>query len=75
MLPVRALYLGSVMVVALAYAPHEALAMSDVLCKAKGGAVQWNGAHLKLCCQKGAEVLYCETQSKRTLGKRKKPTN
>ena len=75
MLAVRAFFLASLMVAGLTYASHEAAAMSDVLCKAKGGAVQWNGAHLKLCCQKGAEVLYCETQAKRTLGKRKKPTN
>ena len=52
-------------------APDDVHAMSDIICKNKGGVVKWNGAHLKLCCQQGDKVLYCET--KPTLGKRKKP--
>jgi len=65
----------SLFAAALVFAPYDARAMSDIACKSSGGVVKWNGTHLKLCCEKGSQVLYCEqSQSQRTLGKRKKPS-
>ena len=66
--------LFSLIAAAVIYAPSDAHAMSDIACKNAGGVVKWNGTHLKLCCQNGDKVLYCEQpESQRTLGKRKKP--
>ena len=59
--------------VAAMCAPDDAQAMSDYACRKSGGLVKWNGAHLKLCCQQGDKVLYCQqTGANPTLGKRKK---
>ena len=64
--------LFALLAVAVMCGHDDAQAMSDYACKKSGGLVKWNGAHLKLCCQRGDKVLYCEQAgSNPTLGKRK----
>ena len=67
--------LFSLFAAAVIFTPYDAQAMSDQVCKNNGGVVKWNGTHLKLCCEKNGQVLYCEgSGGTRSLGKRKKRT-